>query len=149
MGQTHTFTLSSHINIIFPLCSHSNRVNVHQVSFLQHFYWFILICPDSMPPSNSMTNQTAPYGSYGYPNMQPAYRQGPPSQTDSSPSHDPYSQSSYNQYSQVSVVIDVYVYLPGPKSLMWTEFKPVFDFYEGQQWFHIVYFFNKMTILSF
>ncbi|XP_041799663.1 protein transport protein Sec24B isoform X2 [Chelmon rostratus] len=56
--------------------------------------------PDSMPPSNDMTNQTAPYGSYGYPSMQPAYRQGPPSHTDSSPSHDLYGQSSYQQYSQ-------------------------------------------------
>lgn len=77
-----------------------------------------------MPPSDSMTNQTAPYGSYGYPNMQQGYGQGPPSQTDSSPSHDPYSQSSYNQYSQVSLIIDVYVYLAAPKSLMWANFKP-------------------------
>ncbi|KAM8732735.1 protein transport protein Sec24B isoform 1-T1 [Acanthopagrus schlegelii] len=56
--------------------------------------------PDSMPPSNDMTNQAAPYGNYGYPNMQPAYRQGPPSHADSSPSHDLYGQSSYQQYSQ-------------------------------------------------
>ncbi|KAI4798131.1 hypothetical protein KUCAC02_022260 [Chaenocephalus aceratus] len=33
--------------------------------------------PDSMPPSNDMTNQVAPYDHYGYPNMQPAYQQGP------------------------------------------------------------------------
>ncbi|XP_051276667.1 protein transport protein Sec24B isoform X4 [Dicentrarchus labrax] len=56
--------------------------------------------PDSMPPSNDMTNQAAPYGSYGYPSMEPAYQQGPASHTDSSPSHDLYSQSSYQQYSQ-------------------------------------------------
>ncbi|XP_019110814.2 protein transport protein Sec24B isoform X3 [Larimichthys crocea] len=57
--------------------------------------------PDSMPPSSDMTNQAAPYGNYGYPSMQPAYRQGPAaSRTDSSPSHDPYSQSGYQQYSQ-------------------------------------------------
>lgn len=55
-----------------------------------------------MPPSSDMTNQAAPYGNYGYPSMQPAYRQGPAaSRTDSSPSHDPYSQSGYQQYSQV------------------------------------------------
>ncbi|XP_073343492.1 protein transport protein Sec24B isoform X2 [Pagrus major] len=56
--------------------------------------------PDSMSPSNDMTNQAAPYGNYGYSNMQPAYRQGPPSHADSSPSHDLYSQSGYQQYSQ-------------------------------------------------
>ncbi|XP_070692891.1 protein transport protein Sec24B isoform X2 [Pempheris klunzingeri] len=56
--------------------------------------------PNSMPPSNDMTNQAVPYGNYGYPSMQPAYRQGPPSHNDSSPSHDPYGQSSYQQYSQ-------------------------------------------------
>ncbi|XP_078116167.1 protein transport protein Sec24B isoform X2 [Sander vitreus] len=56
--------------------------------------------PDSMPPSNDMTNQAAPYGSYGYPSMQPDYPQGPASHTDSSPSRDPYGQSSYQQYSQ-------------------------------------------------
>nr|XP_020493137.1 protein transport protein Sec24B-like isoform X2 [Labrus bergylta] len=56
--------------------------------------------PDSMPPSNDMTNQAAPYGSYGYPNMQQGYHQGPASHADSSPSHDPYGQSSYQQYSQ-------------------------------------------------
>ncbi|XP_068450543.1 protein transport protein Sec24B isoform X2 [Clinocottus analis] len=57
--------------------------------------------PDSLPPSNHMTNQVAPYGNYGYPGMQPpAYHQGPASLTDSSPSRDPYAQSSYQQYSQ-------------------------------------------------
>ncbi|XP_028444796.1 protein transport protein Sec24B isoform X2 [Perca flavescens] len=56
--------------------------------------------PDSMPPSNDMTNQAAPYGSYGYPSMQPDYPQGPASHTESSPSRDPYGQSSYQQYSQ-------------------------------------------------
>uniref|UniRef100_A0A671UTQ4 SEC24 homolog B, COPII coat complex component n=1 Tax=Sparus aurata TaxID=8175 RepID=A0A671UTQ4_SPAAU len=53
-----------------------------------------------MQPSNDMTNQAAPYANYGYPNMQPAYQQGPPSHADSSPSHDLYGQSSYQQYSQ-------------------------------------------------
>ncbi|CAJ1059177.1 protein transport protein Sec24B isoform X2 [Xyrichtys novacula] len=56
--------------------------------------------PDSMPSSNDMTNQAASYGSYGYSSMQPAYHQGPASHADSSPSHDPYGQSSYQQYSQ-------------------------------------------------
>ncbi|XP_045886686.1 protein transport protein Sec24B isoform X4 [Micropterus dolomieu] len=56
--------------------------------------------PDSMPPSNNMTNQAAPYSNYAYPSMQPAYQQGPSSHTDSSPSHDPYGQSSYQQCSQ-------------------------------------------------
>ncbi|XP_056295030.1 protein transport protein Sec24B isoform X2 [Pseudoliparis swirei] len=56
--------------------------------------------PDSMPPSNHMTNQAAPYGSYGYPGMPPANHQGPASVTDSSPSRDPYGQPSYQQYSQ-------------------------------------------------
>ncbi|KAK5864394.1 hypothetical protein PBY51_015640 [Eleginops maclovinus] len=56
--------------------------------------------PDSMPPSNDMTNQVAPYDHYGYPNMQPAYRQGPDSHTDSAPSHDPYGQPEYQQYAQ-------------------------------------------------
>lgn len=66
-----------------------------------------------MPPSNTMTNQTTPYGSYGYPSMQPAYQQGPAAHADSSPSHDPYSQSSYNQYSQVrniQYIDDVIIY---------------------------------------
>uniref|UniRef100_A0A673AQ31 Protein transport protein Sec24B-like n=1 Tax=Sphaeramia orbicularis TaxID=375764 RepID=A0A673AQ31_9TELE len=53
-----------------------------------------------MPPSNDMSNQAPPYSSYGYPSMQPAYRQGPASHTDSSPSQDLYSQSNYQQYSQ-------------------------------------------------
>uniref|UniRef100_UPI0037E8A3D9 protein transport protein Sec24B isoform X2 n=1 Tax=Semicossyphus pulcher TaxID=241346 RepID=UPI0037E8A3D9 len=56
--------------------------------------------PDSMQPSNDMTNQAAPYGSYGYPNMQQAYHQGPASHADSSPSHDLYGQSGYQQYPQ-------------------------------------------------
>ncbi|XP_041653565.1 protein transport protein Sec24B isoform X2 [Cheilinus undulatus] len=56
--------------------------------------------PDPMPPSNDMTNQTASYGSYGYSSMQPAYHQGPASHSDSSPCHDLYGQSSYQQYSQ-------------------------------------------------
>ncbi|XP_074505144.1 protein transport protein Sec24B isoform X2 [Sebastes fasciatus] len=56
--------------------------------------------PDSMPPSDDMTNQVAPYGSYGYPSMQPDYLQGPASHGDSAPSDDQYGQSSYQQYSQ-------------------------------------------------
>ncbi|XP_070818950.1 protein transport protein Sec24B isoform X3 [Chaetodon trifascialis] len=56
--------------------------------------------PDSMPPSNDMTNQAPPYGSYAYPSMQPAYRPGPPSHADASPSRDLYNQTSYQQYSQ-------------------------------------------------
>lgn len=54
-----------------------------------------------MPPSNSVTNQTAPYGSYSYPSMQPAYQQGSASHSDSSPSRDLYGQPAYNQCSQV------------------------------------------------
>ncbi|XP_044060301.1 protein transport protein Sec24B isoform X4 [Siniperca chuatsi] len=56
--------------------------------------------PDSMMPPSDMTNQAVPYGSYGYPSMQPAYRQGLASHTDSSPSHDLYGKSSYQQSSQ-------------------------------------------------
>ncbi|XP_059202347.1 protein transport protein Sec24B isoform X3 [Centropristis striata] len=56
--------------------------------------------PDSMPPSNDMTNQAAPYGSYHYPSMQPAYQQGAASHADASSTLDPYSQSSYQQYPQ-------------------------------------------------
>ncbi|XP_033989660.1 protein transport protein Sec24B isoform X2 [Trematomus bernacchii] len=56
--------------------------------------------PDSMPPSNDMTNQVAPYDHYGYQNMQPAYQQGPAPATDSAPSLDPYGQPEYQQYSQ-------------------------------------------------
>ncbi|CAN9514521.1 unnamed protein product [Ophioblennius macclurei] len=50
--------------------------------------------PDSMPPSNDTASQAPPYGSYGYPSMQPAY------QPDPSPSKEPYGQPSYQQYSQ-------------------------------------------------
>lgn len=56
-----------------------------------------------MPPSNNMTNQAAPYSNYGYPSMQPDYRQGLASHADASPSHDLYGQAAYQQYSQVSV----------------------------------------------
>ncbi|KAJ4945719.1 hypothetical protein JOQ06_023398 [Pogonophryne albipinna] len=56
--------------------------------------------PDSMPPSNDMTNQVAPYDHYGYSNMQPGYQQGPAPATDSAPSLDPYGQPEYQQYSQ-------------------------------------------------
>ncbi|XP_034545344.1 protein transport protein Sec24B isoform X2 [Notolabrus celidotus] len=56
--------------------------------------------PDSMPPSNDMNDQAVSYGNYGYTSMQPAYHQGPASHADSSPSHDPYGQAGYQQYSQ-------------------------------------------------
>ncbi|XP_074530562.1 protein transport protein Sec24B isoform X3 [Halichoeres trimaculatus] len=56
--------------------------------------------PDSMQPSDDLTNQAVSYGSYGYTSMQQAYHQGPASHADSSPSHDLYGQSSYQQYSQ-------------------------------------------------
>ncbi|XP_029283928.1 protein transport protein Sec24B isoform X2 [Cottoperca gobio] len=56
--------------------------------------------PDSMPPSSDMTNQVAPYSSYGYPSMQPTYGQGPAALTDASPAHNPYGQPPYQQYSQ-------------------------------------------------
>lgn len=48
-----------------------------------------------------MSNQAQPYANYGYPNMQPGFHQGPASHTEPSPSHDPYGQSVYQQYSQV------------------------------------------------
>ncbi|CAK6965359.1 protein transport protein Sec24B [Scomber scombrus] len=56
--------------------------------------------PDSMPPSNNMTSQAPPYGNYGYPSMQPGYRQGLTSHADASPSHDLYGQPDYPQYNQ-------------------------------------------------
>ncbi|XP_041845495.1 protein transport protein Sec24B [Melanotaenia boesemani] len=56
--------------------------------------------PDPMPPSNDMTNQAQSYGSYGYQSMQTTYQQAPASLTDTSPSHNLYSQSGYQQYSQ-------------------------------------------------
>uniref|UniRef100_G3PWY8 SEC24 homolog B, COPII coat complex component n=1 Tax=Gasterosteus aculeatus aculeatus TaxID=481459 RepID=G3PWY8_GASAC len=56
-----------------------------------------------MPPSDHMTNQAAPYGSYGYPGMPPAYHQGPASLANASPSHEPYGQSGYQPYSQVGM----------------------------------------------
>uniref|UniRef100_A0A8C5H3Y8 Protein transport protein Sec24B-like n=1 Tax=Gouania willdenowi TaxID=441366 RepID=A0A8C5H3Y8_GOUWI len=55
---------------------------------------------DSMPPSNDVSDQTHPYGSYGYPSMQPAYQQGPISHVNASPARDPYSQPGYQPYSQ-------------------------------------------------
>ncbi|KAM9377489.1 protein transport protein Sec24B [Pholidichthys leucotaenia] len=54
--------------------------------------------PESMPPSNNMTNQAQPYGCYGYSSMQSPYRQGPTPHADTS--HDVYSQPTYQQYSQ-------------------------------------------------
>ncbi|XP_028272347.1 protein transport protein Sec24B isoform X2 [Parambassis ranga] len=56
--------------------------------------------PDSMPPSEDMTNQAQAYSNYGYSSMQSTYRQGPASHTDTSPSHDLYGQASYPPYSQ-------------------------------------------------
>uniref|UniRef100_A0A672FZB8 Protein transport protein Sec24B-like n=1 Tax=Salarias fasciatus TaxID=181472 RepID=A0A672FZB8_SALFA len=56
--------------------------------------------PDSMPPSTDTASQAPPYGSYGYPSMQQGYLQGPASHPDPSPSHDPYGQPDYQQYSQ-------------------------------------------------
>ncbi|KAI3351422.1 hypothetical protein L3Q82_020279, partial [Scortum barcoo] len=71
--------------------------------------------PDSMPPSNDMTNQAAPYSNYGYPNMQqPGYRQGPASLTDSSPSRDTYGQSGYQQYSQRNSYVSLTPLQPFP-----------------------------------
>ncbi|XP_061896023.1 protein transport protein Sec24B isoform X1 [Entelurus aequoreus] len=56
--------------------------------------------PDSMPPSANMTNQAPPYSSYGYPGMQPAYRQGPTSLTNPPSSQDLLGPSGYQPYSQ-------------------------------------------------
>ncbi|XP_035982985.1 protein transport protein Sec24B [Fundulus heteroclitus] len=56
--------------------------------------------PDSMPPSNNMTNQAPPFGSYGYQSMQPAYPHAPAPHPDASPSHNVYGQPGYQQYSQ-------------------------------------------------
>ncbi|XP_026186196.1 protein transport protein Sec24B isoform X3 [Mastacembelus armatus] len=56
--------------------------------------------PDSAPPPNDMANQAQPYTGYGYPSMQPAYRQGPSAHTESSPSRDLYGQPSYQQCPQ-------------------------------------------------
>lgn len=55
-----------------------------------------------------MTNQTAPYGSYGYPSMQPAYQQGPAPHADpsSSSSQELYGQQTYNQFSQVRLRLE-------------------------------------------
>uniref|UniRef100_A0A7N9AKY7 SEC24 homolog B, COPII coat complex component n=1 Tax=Mastacembelus armatus TaxID=205130 RepID=A0A7N9AKY7_9TELE len=41
-----------------------------------------LSSPDSAPPPNDMANQAQPYTGYGYPSMQPAYRQGPSAHTE-------------------------------------------------------------------
>lgn len=55
-----------------------------------------------MPPSEGLTNQVVRYGSYDYHDMQQAaYGQEAAPHGDSSPSHDPYGQTGYNQYSQV------------------------------------------------
>ncbi|XP_061542036.1 protein transport protein Sec24B isoform X2 [Phycodurus eques] len=56
--------------------------------------------PDSMPPSANMTNQASPYGSYGYPTMQPAYGGGPTPLTDTQASRDLLGPSGYQQYPQ-------------------------------------------------
>ncbi|XP_017285258.1 protein transport protein Sec24B isoform X2 [Kryptolebias marmoratus] len=56
--------------------------------------------PDSMPPSNDMTNQAQPYSNYGYQGMPPAYQQGPAQPTDAPPSQNLYGPSGYQPYSQ-------------------------------------------------
>lgn len=56
--------------------------------------------PDSMPPSNNMTNQAPPFGSYGYHSIQTAYQHGPVPQPNAPPSHNVYGQPGYQQYSQ-------------------------------------------------
>uniref|UniRef100_A0A6Q2YK94 SEC24 homolog B, COPII coat complex component n=1 Tax=Esox lucius TaxID=8010 RepID=A0A6Q2YK94_ESOLU len=53
----------------------------------------------SVPPSVDEAKQAPPFG-YGYPSMQPAYQQGPPPRTDSSPSHCGYNQTGYQHLSQ-------------------------------------------------
>lgn len=55
--------------------------------------------PESMPPSGDMTNQAPPYSNYGYPSMQLANQQAPPSLVDSAPSPGQYVQP-YQQYAQ-------------------------------------------------
>lgn len=67
---------------------------------------FFGLCPDSVPSSNNVTNQTAPYGSYGYPSMQPAYQQGPAPHADPSSSQELYGQPTYNQFSQVRLQLE-------------------------------------------
>uniref|UniRef100_A0A6Q2YVS7 SEC24 homolog B, COPII coat complex component n=1 Tax=Esox lucius TaxID=8010 RepID=A0A6Q2YVS7_ESOLU len=52
----------------------------------------------SVPPSVDEAKQAPPFG-YGYPSMQPAYQQGPPPRTDSSPSHCGYNQTGMSQLS--------------------------------------------------
>ncbi|XP_077388931.1 protein transport protein Sec24B [Festucalex cinctus] len=56
--------------------------------------------PDSMPPSANLTNQAPPYRSYGYPAVQPNYRQGPTSLADSPSSQELLGPTGYQQYSQ-------------------------------------------------
>lgn len=68
---------------------------------VQDFKDIFCLCPDSIPSSNHVTNQTTTYGSYGYPSMQPAYQQGPAPHADPSPSQELYGQQAYNQFSQV------------------------------------------------
>lgn len=53
-----------------------------------------------------MTNQTAPYGSYGYPSIQPAYQQGPAPHANPPSSQEPYGQHTYNQFPQVRLQLD-------------------------------------------
>lgn len=66
----------------------------------------MLLIPDSIPPSNNVTNPNAPYGSYGYPSMQPAHRQAPASHADPSSCHELYGPSTYNQFSQVRLELE-------------------------------------------
>ncbi|XP_075904184.1 protein transport protein Sec24A isoform X2 [Nelusetta ayraudi] len=56
--------------------------------------------PDVMPPCEGLTNQVVRYGSYDYHMQQAGYGPEAASHGDPSPSHDPYGQTGYNQYSQ-------------------------------------------------
>lgn len=81
-----------------------------------------LLTSESTPPPTNLPEQAPPYGDYGYPSMQPAYRQAPVTYSDSSPSHHLYSQSSHQQYSQVCPLCE---YVNGPICLLFFCFLPV------------------------
>lgn len=91
-------------------------LNVHHINVELFF-------PDSMPPSNDMTSQAQPYASHGYPSMQPAYQQGP-THTAPSPSHNLYGQSSYQQYSQVRLQLEVSTHLVSYLNFSFTSLEP-------------------------
>lgn len=84
---------------------HLIQLKSPNIQDFKDFYFFCL-CPDSIPSSNNVTNQTAPFGSYGYPSTQPAYQQGPAPHADPSSSQEPYSQATYNQFSQVRLRLE-------------------------------------------